>query len=689
MNFKYIFLQFIVFLFSNFVIAENKTDDRVRKCDSLTQLIDKSNGVEKAHFLNQLSKLTNPNSPAEGYNYAFKALNIAEKFNDNKEIAEAFNYMAYSWLYRGQYDSALLLYQKCLKIYSQFDDRKGEGNALYSLGQVYYFKSDYFNALQYYSRALKIFTLLNQVDGLAKTVYDIGYIHYDHGRYDSALFYFRLGLNYTEGNADFNDVNNSLYNGIGNVFYEWGDFKKTIEYYTKALDLNILMNDKPGIAHTINNIGNVYYDSHNYDSARVNYIQALNIFVETENLTGQAITLHNLGLICDATKHWNEAISYYNKALEIYKDEKQPRGIAETLNEMGESCRKAGKYSEAIELVKQSQEYALEENLPEVIFDNYHILSTAYAKMGHYETALTYFQKYTIVKDSLFNEKMHQQINELETKYETEQKDKQITLLSNEKLLDDLKIRQSRFYIFGMGGFILLLILFGYILFRQNKLKSDQQAILLKQRLFRLQMNPHFIFNSLASIQNTIINEEPLKASKYLARFSKLVRNILDSSTKEMLLLSEEIQAIEHYLELQKFRFPEKFEYKINVDSNLDVENKFIPPMLAQPFIENAIEHGIRNKDTNGRIDIRFKLVNGNLVFEVEDDGVGRQRAGEILKEQNLGHKSMATTISIERIKALNRKGKKKISFDIIDLKDETEKPIGTIVRFQIPDIKS
>jgi sensor histidine kinase YesM len=227
--------------------------------------------------------------------------------------------------------------------------------------------------------------------------------------------------------------------------------------------------------------------------------------------------------------------------------------------------------------------------------------------------------------------------------------------------------------------------LFATLFFRQNRIKANQQNIQLKQRLFRSQMNPHFIFNSLASIQNSIINEDPMKASKYLARFSKLVRNILDSSTAETITLEDEINTIENYLTLQKIRYPEMINFNISVDDGLDVEATFIPPMLAQPFIENAIEHGLKSKEAKGNIEVRFTKKNQTLVLEIEDDGIGRPQAQENLKAKDPGHKSMATGITQERINVLNRKKKRKIHFNIIDLKDESGRARGTKVMIEIP----
>jgi len=198
-------------------------------------------------------------------------------------------------------------------------------------------------------------------------------------------------------------------------------------------------------------------------------------------------------------------------------------------------------------------------------------------------------------------------------------------------------------------------------------------------------MNPHFIFNSLTSIQNFILDEEADKASKYLSLFSKLVRNILDSSTEEHVTLQEEIQTIENYLELQKIRFHDKFDYTIDVDEAIHPENIVIPPMLAQPFIENSIEHGIKHRKTKGDIFIRFRLKKGSIVFEVEDNGVGREKAKDILFHQNKEHKSLATAITLERIRVLNKRRRHKIALRIEDLTSENNKPTGTLVVIDIP----
>jgi sensor histidine kinase YesM len=236
-----------------------------------------------------------------------------------------------------------------------------------------------------------------------------------------------------------------------------------------------------------------------------------------------------------------------------------------------------------------------------------------------------------------------------------------------------------------MGGFILLLITTGILLFRNYRLLHIQKQLLLEQRLLRSQMNPHFIFNALASIQGFMFKKDIQKAGRYLSNFSKLIRNILENSREDNVTLENEIGTVTNYLELQKLRYGDKFDFEVEVDENLDPEEILVPPMLAQPFIENAVEHGIKYKEGQGHIKVRFGKNGENVVFEVEDDGVGRQKAKEIAISKGKKHKSLATKITNERIQSLSKKLRRKINIAIIDLEDDEKNPTGTRVVFELP----
>ena len=193
----------------------------------------------------------------------------------------------------------------------------------------------------------------------------------------------------------------------------------------------------------------------------------------------------------------------------------------------------------------------------------YQMLMQITIQQRKYENALDISRSLEQIKDSIVNFQKRTKILELQYKYQSIQKDDQIRLLSQENQIQNFKISRNRIVLFSIAAISILLLLILILIFRQNRIKSARKVAEFKQRLLRSQMNPHFIFNSLTSVQNFILQQDDIKASVYLSRFSDLVRNILNNSQVELISLEEEISTVENYLELQKIRFPERFDYTI------------------------------------------------------------------------------------------------------------------------------
>ncbi len=242
--------------------------------------------------------------------------------------------------------------------------------------------------------------------------------------------------------------------------------------------------------------------------------------------------------------------------------------------------------------------------------------------------------------------------------------------------------------------FLLIVILaFAVILFllikqREFDLTQKYRNIELEQKLFRLQMNPHFIYNALLAIQNFIFLHDKKEAVNYLSDFAKLFRLILNNSRSEFILIDKEVETLELYLKLQQLRYPNKFTYNIFIDPDIDSELTMIPPMLAQPMIENALEHGLFYKEGKGKIVVNFIYDKDKLRFEVVDNGIGLTAAKEknTIKEN---HSSAALDITKERIKILAKRHKFFATFEIEELFNENEEVSGTRVRFTLPFKKS
>jgi len=299
--------------------------------------------------------------------------------------------------------------------------------------------------------------------------------------------------------------------------------------------------------------------------------------------------------------------------------------------------------------------------------------------------AFTYQKRLIDAEKVMYQQGLQKELAEKSIAHLDEKNKEKISRLVLENEVLTIRKQQNQYLVYVFGSMMALILVSVYFIIRQVRLKEMQKSIILEQKLLRSRMNPHFIFNSLASIQGFMMEKDTRSASRYLSRFASLVRSILDDSTQEFISLEKEISTIENYLELQKVRFADKFDYHIDIDPDIDIETVMVPPMLAQPFIENSIEHGFKNKAGKGNLRVSFKMDEGCLVLEIEDDGIGREKAQEALMQHDKGHKSLATVITRERIAALNSRSKQKIALDIIDLKDERGEARGTKVVLRIP----
>jgi sensor histidine kinase YesM len=228
------------------------------------------------------------------------------------------------------------------------------------------------------------------------------------------------------------------------------------------------------------------------------------------------------------------------------------------------------------------------------------------------------------------------------------------------------------------------------ILRSQNKLLNEKvnlernlnQSVL---TAIRSQMNPHFFYNALNTIQSFIYSDDKIKATKYLSKFSKLTRMILDMSSKERVLLSDEIESLKIYLELEKMRFEDDFSYLLEIAPSLDVKQIKVSPLLIQPYVENALKHGLLHKKGNKQLTLRFLDQSTFLQIEVDDNGVGREKSNELNQHRDKSHQSFAVDANKKRLEILNENKKDVIALEIIDKHDDAGQSLGTLVILRIP----
>jgi two-component system LytT family sensor kinase len=321
-------------------------------------------------------------------------------------------------------------------------------------------------------------------------------------------------------------------------------------------------------------------------------------------------------------------------------------------------------------------------------------LSDAYAKAGNIEKASAFRSEYEILVDSfklLENQKQellaarNSLINSTENKILLLEKDRElnektIQLLQEQQATKNEAIkRQKTITYFLLFGFVIILVM-AFFIYRNNKQKQQSNQLLTLKSL-RNQMNPHFIFNSLNSVNTFIASKDERSANKYLADFSKLMREVLEYSQNDFIPLSKEIAILELYIGLEHYRFKEVFDYTVEIDPSIDIEQYQIPPMLLQPFIENAIWHGLRYRKSKGRLTIRFTNQSNHVLIVIQDDGIGRTESKALKTENQKKMKSTGLKNVEDRLSLIQDIFKKKLNIQITDSNKDGS---GTTVKIEL-----
>jgi tetratricopeptide (TPR) repeat protein len=645
-------------------------------------------------------------------------------------------------------DTAVLLSKQALILSRRSAWKMGIIRSLNSIGIYYDVKGEVNTAFAYEDSALAFSNQYKITTWLGSIFNILGNITSDENNYAVGLDYYFNAL--AIDSVSNKNAAAQVCNNIGIDFQEQGDYVKSEEFYLKALNVYENENNREGIATILCNLGNLYNLQNDYKKGLANLLKAQEIDSSMDNRENLIVDYANIGEGYLSLKNHAKSLEYTFKAIylgekigalgnlhtsfsnigqafiDIYEDDSAAKGfiyimngnvlyvnhnalldsalvyeqnsiaranivhnelsITHAIRGIGQIFMLKKEYDKAVFYLQRAYDLSDSIGVLQEKMDNAQLLGHAFVRSGNYLMAIKYLDIANNLKDLIFSKEKNKQINELEAKYQNEKKEKEIEALAQKNEIQNLQIEQNRYFIFGLASLVLLVVAVAFLLMRQNRINAVHTKIELEQKLLRSQMNPHFIFNAMTSIQNYIYKEEPQEAANYLSSVFKLMRSILESSKEEYILLEKEILTLNHYLVLQQLCFQNKFDFNIEVDPKLDAGNILIPPMMAQPFIENAIEHGIiNNEKEKGLIFVRMILKEDMFLLEIEDNGVGREKAREINRMNSSRHLSVATNITADRIALLNKNSKKKITMEIIDLKNERNEGTGTKVVFCFP----
>ena len=480
-------------------------------------------------------------------------------------------------------------------------------------------------------------------------------------------------------------------------------------------------------------LGNTFLNQNKNDKALIEFRTALNLNKRTSNISKRTTLNSKIALTLDALGRQGEAEGYLNRSIQSAKAESPQKTIVqnqkaadfysknnslnkeaqlrketlETLEnealeevvivdekkitksraklDLGNVYLKQNKVNEAISLLEESITDAEKDEDLETQKDAVQKLSEAYVSLGNEDKALSNYKKYVSLVDLLYKQKEAEIDAAVNLNRDLSEKQNRITSLEKDRALSESKIqlyqtenqltiendRRQKTIIYALLAGLALLLLSLFLMFRSNRQRKLANNLLALKSL-RTQMNPHFIFNALNSVNSFIAQNDERTANRYLTDFSTLMRSVLVNSEEDFIPLEKEIELLELYLKLEHSRFQDKFDYELIVDKNIEQEQFQIPPMLLQPYVENAVWHGLRYKEDKGFLKVELSRKDEETIeIEISDNGIGRKKSKELKTEHQKKQQSKGMQNIKQRINILNEMYKDKVDVFIEDLHDD------------------
>lgn len=596
----------------------------------------------------------------------------------------------------------LYLINKSFAKYNKSKNFKVIGQLNVELGAYHRMQGKIDSCLYYSKKGLEIGKEINDYVLINSAFSAIATVHESKGEYIEAIkIYHKLILSYEkQGKSETRNILITKYNLIG-LYGLIGDMENGEKICLELYKHPLIQKDKQFLSE-------VYLQLSFFKLEKENYSEALNYILEAEknnaNKYLKGIIYDQKGNCYKGIENYSEANKYYQKALKIMTDFGDLDRINGTETNIVNNLIDWKKYQKAekalLKIKKRIDEKDSHIELKKRVYESLYLVYEAQEK---YKKALLYNNQLTIINDSILNKEKIDAIANYEIKYETEKTNREKEKAIQETKIVKLQNQKNRNLFLGLLGVSILLLLTSLFYFGRLKAKKQTELTLLElketqKRLaiekqykdselkaLKAQMNPHFIFNALNSIQEYIVLNQKNLASDYLGKFADLIRNYLHFSDTGFITISDEIHNLNLYLELEKLRFEEQLEYTFSVNEKDNLDNIKIPTMLIQPYVENALKHGLLHKKDNRKLSILISK-NSDKTIEciIEDNGIGREAAKKINQKRESQHKSFALKATTERLDLLNYGRDKKIGVEIIDLKNEDE-VIGTKVILKIP----
>ncbi len=596
----------------------------------------------------------------EAENLDRESIRLFAKTANKRYLPDTYSHLAYTCFSQGKYDEALDFCQECYDLHRKNHDESGMADILSTNTQIYLKRGEFEKGFDNAQRVLQLGTRANDKIQIKSSLLDFGTLCMGIEDYPLALDYYR---------AYFRN-------------------------FTKEDSLDLLASED--LVWAKMEFAEIYSHLNKFDSALKLYNQFDTTHESEKNLR---VFLVSKGEYFMLTQQYEKALPCLLRGLAIHRKLNDVNEIVRAVLDIAATYDVLHNDQKALLFAREGLNLGLQTRARQRMRDAYKVMYSVFDRQANTDSAYFYYKVYIKTKESLT-------ADQTKGKFAAYNYNQKIEVLNNEKLLvqQKLKIKDQQLQgetllrnilISFVCAIILLslLLLRNFLLKRRNEILKNEnihrelnhRSMEMEMQSLRAQMNPHFIFNCLNSINRFIMKNESQAASDYLTQFSRLIRLVLNNSKKSWIPLEDEIEMLKLYLDMERLRFKDAFYYKLVPEEGLDSSAVSIPPLLLQPFVENAIWHGLMHKKENGLVTISFRVDQDILHCTIIDNGVGRAAAAAAGSKSSQNHKSLGIRITRERLALINgTTDNEKVSFAIEDLYDFEGEPSGTKVSLRI-----
>ena len=574
--------------------------------------------------------------------------------NNKLELSKSYQLLGEIYIDILKYSDAIVNLEKAIIISESIESEIGFGQ-YFLLGKAHFLNKNYDEALRYFHGYESHVSLKNNLDSKMTVALELGKVYRAQGKSTKAENKFKSVLKLGQTHTKTTHKAYAAANGIlGEILLGKDQDEEALPYLNSAY-----------LSNTIE-----------------------------QKIQIQAAD--NIEEVLMKTNQYEEAISFRKEERSNSVQEKDFEAVAASNTKISEVFAVQNQWGNAIPYLDENIKLAKERNDIVALAEGYKSLSKAYKGIGNNKKALINSLLFTEISDSINAQnnfktaKLIAYNNEISKKQErisSLEKDRDLTqaridlLLKNEESkTQEISFQTTITYILLT---VLLFVIFGSILLYRSSKEKKRANQLLALKSLRSQMNPHFIFNALNSVNSFIAKNDERAANKYLSDFSKLMRQVMENSKYDLVTLHSEMEILGIYIQLEHFRFSDKFDFEFVIDDTIDTEDIEIPPMLVQPYIENAIWHGLRYRETKGFLTITLRAKDEFIQFVITDNGIGRKKSEELKTINQKEIKSTGMKNIETRLDILNEVNNMALKVEVSDL--EIGKQSGTKVSIQIP----